>query len=198
VLVLGVCGRRWLVARRRERTALASEQRLARTDHLTGAANRRALDEEIRHAVNRARSGGPHAALVVFDVDHFKRINADYGWDGGDAVLHGLVARVRETVRRSDLVARRGGEEFAIVAAGVEDLVALRRTTSKVHAIVRAARFEAGPARVPVTVSVGATLIDGTASADEVERRANRALAAAKRQRDCVVVWDVTATRHAA
>ncbi len=179
-------------ARRRSLEALATERTRARTDHLTGAANRRALDEALARAVARAREGDVRAALVVFDVDDFKRINAEHGWEGGDDVLRGLVERVRETLRHSDLLARRGGEEFAIVASGVAGEAALRRTAAKVHAIVRAGSFPAGGRRAAVTVSVGAVLLDGSLDPAEAESRANRALAAAKRRRDCVVVWERT------
>ncbi|HZO50175.1 MAG TPA: GGDEF domain-containing protein [Gaiellaceae bacterium] len=185
-------------ARRRSLDALAAERARALTDHLTGAANRRALDEALARAVARARRGDAGAALVVFDVDHFKRINEEHGWEGGDDVLRGLVERVRGTLRRSDLLARRGGEEFAIVASGVAGEAALRRTAAKVHAIVRAGSFPARGRRAAVTVSVGAVLLDGSLDAAEAESRANRALAAAKRRRDCVVVWEERARRAAA
>jgi diguanylate cyclase len=193
-----VWGRRLGRGRRVARSVLRRERALARTDPLTGAANRRAYDEALARATAEARLGAPRSALVVLDVDHFKRINAEYGWEGGDAVLRALVERVGETLRRSDLIARRGGEELAVVAPGVADAAALRRTAAKVHAIVRAARFDAAGRRVAVTVSVGAALVDGSVDAAEVERRANRALAAAKVRRDCVVVWDERASRAAA
>jgi diguanylate cyclase (GGDEF)-like protein len=177
-------------AYRRSRAALAAEQLLARTDPLTGAPNRRALEEELRRAHARALRGERPSGVLVFDVDLFRVINARHGWDGGDAVLRSLVDRLSHSLRETDLLARRGGEEFVIVAAGVDTARALRRVAEDVRLRVRGVPFEADGRAVPVTVSVGAALLDGGVDVETAQRRANEALARAKTQRDRVVVWD--------
>jgi diguanylate cyclase (GGDEF)-like protein len=126
----------------------------------------------------------------VFDVDRFKQVNSEIGWDGGDAVLCGVVQRVADALRQTDVLARRGGEEFAIVAPGVDSVEALRALAEKVREHVRGLPFDAHGRRVSVTVSVGGALADGSDDRDTVERRANLALAEAKHTRDRVVVWD--------
>ena len=182
----------WLGAEgfRRSRAELAAEQQLARTDPLTGAPNRRALDEELARAHARVTRGERTAGLIVFDVDLFKQVNADHGWDGGDAVLRGVVERVGDAVRETDLLARRGGEEFAVVAAGVETADALHELAEKVRLHVRLAPLATADGHAAVSVSCGAALLDGSVEPAAVEHRANLALAEAKRTRDCVVVWD--------
>jgi diguanylate cyclase (GGDEF)-like protein len=182
----------WLGAEayRRSRAELAAEHLLARTDPLTGAPNRRALDEELNRALARVRRGERTTGLLVFDVDRFKQVNSEIGWDGGDAVLCGVVQRVADALRQTDVLARRGGEEFAIVAPGVDSVEALRALAEKVREHVRGLPFDAHGRRVSVTVSVGGALADGSDDRDTVERRANLALAEAKHTRDRVVMWD--------
>jgi diguanylate cyclase (GGDEF)-like protein len=195
LVILSLCGllvALWLGAEafRRSRAELAAEQLLARTDPLTGAPNRRALDEELARAHARVARGERPAGLLVFDVDLFKQVNAEHGWDGGDAVLRGIVERVADAIRETDLLARRGGEEFAVIAPGVESADALRLLAEKLRLHVRLAPLDACGVPVQVTVSVGAALVDGTAEPAALEHRANLALAEAKLERDCVVVWD--------
>jgi diguanylate cyclase (GGDEF)-like protein len=97
-----------------EQTRLAAEQRrLAFTDGLTGIANRRAYDEALSREWDRASRDGTPLALVLFDVDFFKRYNDTYGHIAGDKCLQDVAAAAQSCVRRpSDLFARYGGEEF--------------------------------------------------------------------------------------
>ncbi|MEM9533818.1 MAG: diguanylate cyclase [Pseudomonadota bacterium] len=90
--------------------------RLARTDPLTGAANRREFAEQVGRELSRVRRHGSRLSIVMLDIDHFKAINDTYGHAAGDAVLQQLAESLLERVRRDiDLVARLGGEEFACV-----------------------------------------------------------------------------------
>jgi diguanylate cyclase (GGDEF)-like protein/PAS domain S-box-containing protein len=90
--------------------------RLAREDHLTGAANRRTFDEILPKEIERARRSRLPLALVLLDVDHFKRINDTFGHPAGDDVLRAIAHALGSVVRRpGDLDARFGGEEFALI-----------------------------------------------------------------------------------
>src|SRR5262249_22005706 len=91
-------------------------ERLALTDPLTGLFNRRAMDELARFELKRhARYPSP-LTLGLVDVDHFKRINTDYLYTGGDEVLKGLARILSNTLREVDSVGRIGGEEFLVIA----------------------------------------------------------------------------------
>jgi diguanylate cyclase len=84
------------------------------TDPLTGAFNRRHMDERLGEALARGRRRPP-VSLLVIDIDHFKRVNDEHGHEAGDTVLKGLVSLVRQRVRAVDLVFRMGGEEFVVL-----------------------------------------------------------------------------------
>ena len=160
----------------------------ARTDRLTGWPNRRAYDEELERETQRVRRGEHPAGLVVFDIDHFKRVNTKHTWTGGDELLRSITERVGSVLRSTDHLSRRGGEEFCVIAPGVHDEAALRQLGEKVRGIVKMAPFTVGESLLNVTVSVGATLIDGSLTPPEADGLVNDALADAKRKRDRLVV----------
>ena len=100
-----------------EREQLIAQLRVASdTDFLTGLPNRRAFAERAVHLLAQARRHGRPVALIVFDLDHFKRINDEHGHPVGDAVLRGVAERARAQVRQGELLARHGGEEFIVLA----------------------------------------------------------------------------------
>jgi diguanylate cyclase (GGDEF)-like protein len=100
----------------RERTRLIGElQTMAETDPLTGLLNRRAFESRARVLLADKRSGDAVVALMMLDIDFFKRVNDTYGHDSGDKALVTLATLCRETVRSDDIVARFGGEEFVIL-----------------------------------------------------------------------------------
>ena len=102
-----------LVRRNRDLLAvLASE---ARTDALTAVLNRRGFDERAEIELTRARREGASIAVVILDIDHFKRINDEWGHDTGDLVLARTAAIIADQARDIDVVARLGGEEFAVL-----------------------------------------------------------------------------------
>jgi diguanylate cyclase (GGDEF)-like protein len=90
-------------------------EKLSRTDPLTGAANRRHLDDELEREISRAQRSGSPLTLAFMDLDYFKRFNDTYGHAAGDALLDELVSAWRPVLRSSDLLARIGGEEFVVV-----------------------------------------------------------------------------------
>ncbi len=93
--------------------------RMARTDELTGLYNRRHLDERFGEEFDRVRASGQALAVMIFDVDHFKRFNDTHGHDIGDQVLRAVGRVTRETLRIYDVLGRYGGEEFVAVLPGL-------------------------------------------------------------------------------
>jgi diguanylate cyclase (GGDEF)-like protein len=90
-------------------------RRIAQTDHLTGAATRRGFVLEVEKQIARMGRSGRPSALVLLDVDHFKKVNDTYGHPAGDAVLRGLAERLQLSMRAGDTLGRLGGEEFGIL-----------------------------------------------------------------------------------
>ncbi len=88
----------------------------ARTDPLTGCANRRALDEDLGRAVSNARHSGLELAVAAIDLDGLKQVNDTHGHAAGDGVLLALVATLRQSLRDSDTLYRTGGDEFVVLA----------------------------------------------------------------------------------
>jgi diguanylate cyclase len=149
-----------------------------RTDPLTGLCNRRALDEALAsQAAMRTRYGFAFS-LVIFDIDHFKRINDQQGHLAGDRALQGVARLLDAGVRETDLVARYGGEEFVILMPQTEldmAVVLAERLRAKVE--------EDGA----LTVSGGVAAVLEWESAHELLARADAALYAAKSAgRNCV------------
>lgn len=134
----------------------------AMTDPLTGAYNRRAFDEAIPALLASVPANGVLGCLAVFDLDHFKRINDRYGHAAGDVVLTHFVGILRASVREVDLIARLGGEEFAVVLGGMapdQARLACERVRRRLEAT---AIPDASGNLIRATVSVGiASLIPG-------------------------------------
>jgi diguanylate cyclase (GGDEF)-like protein/putative nucleotidyltransferase with HDIG domain len=165
-----------------EQRARAEAEQRSRVDALTGLFNRRHTMETIEHELARG-SKGPGVGVLMFDVDHFKRVNDRHGHSGGDAVLVEVAERLRTGVREWDVVARIGGEEFCVIAPGLDTEDAVAELGERLRSAV-AERPVAMPGgtRVPVTISVGAALVaHGDGSAEHAIDFADRALYAAKR-----------------
>lgn len=97
-------------------------EQIAYSDSLTGLANRRMFNEELRRGFAQAARGGPAFALLLIDLDRFKQVNDTMGHDAGDAVLIAVARSLAESVREVDRVARLGGDEFAVLLSGVVDV----------------------------------------------------------------------------
>lgn len=149
-----------LEQRVRERTLELSEANaqlevLAMTDGLTGLANRRHFGDQLAREASRAAEVGKPLALVCLDIDHFKAVNDRYGHPAGDVVLRRIALLLEEQVRGNDLLARIGGEEFAVLAVDT-DVGAAAQLGERLRAAVEAAgAISVGHASMTVTVSVG-------------------------------------------
>ncbi|WP_229490351.1 sensor domain-containing diguanylate cyclase [Pseudoduganella namucuonensis] len=150
--------------------------RLATTDALTGINNRRMFDEFFPIALSRASRAGQQVGLAFLDVDHFKRINDEYGHAAGDAVLVEFARRLERTVRCTDTVARLAGDEFVIVFEQLPSNAEVNLLGRKILEAM-AAPFLVGGRELLVTTSIGIALTTSMpAAADDVMRAADQAL----------------------
>jgi two-component system cell cycle response regulator len=155
--------------------------RLMTLDGLTQLHNRRYFQETLAREFARSKRYGHPFTLVVFDIDHFKRVNDSYGHLAGDAVLRRMGAMVRGKVRTNDTAARVGGEEFAVILPEADRMggVAL---AEKLRKMVEAERIENEGIAIPVTISLGvAEFASNVESAEELYRIADEKLYEAKR-----------------
>lgn len=164
-------------------------QHLADHDPLTGVLNRRRFEEELIRQLDRCRRYDEQAVLVMLDLDHFKSINDAHGHAVGDEVLETVAAALLGKVRSSDVLARVGGDEFALILVGVGPEQA-PVTTNGLAAVVR--DLEGLP--LGTTASVGATVLRPTDRADEALFRADEAMYRVKAAgRDGALVDDAAA-----
>ncbi len=165
-----------------ERRKLEEElRRLATTDPLTGANNRRHFIEQAAAELTRSRRYGSPLAVVMIDVDHFKRINDTYGHDAGDEVLRRMVDCCLQTLRSSDIFGRFGGEEFAAVLQESSQETALQ-TCARLAKKLAKMKIRTPRGEISLTVSIGLTMLSGPdQSIDALLKRADNALYEAKK-----------------
>jgi len=182
-----------LVALRERVTALIAQiAEAARTDPLTGLRSRRGLREDLEGELERARLGHRSVTLLVADLDHFRRVNEQFGQRVGDRVLRRIAALLEETRRSLDTPARTGGEEFALLMPEM-DKHAAYMVAERLRARVRDA-FSGEQTSLSISIGISGSPEDGGA-ADELLRMADEALYAAKtlgRDRAVLYSRDVT------
>lgn len=163
--------------------------RLATTDPLTGTSNRRHFLDVMETELARLKRRGGVTSLLMTDLDHFKLVNDAHGHAAGDEVLKHFVTIVRETLRKTDLVGRIGGEEFAILLPG-DDTEGARELAERLREKLENSPSLVGEQSIPCTVSIGIAALQTTdTSADAPLQRADEALYTAKRAgRNRVVV----------
>lgn len=161
------------------REHLEEQRQKALIDPLTGLPNRAAWNERLDHEISQWQQNGNTLLLAMLDLDHFKRINDNYGHLAGDKVLKIIANVLRKRLRGSDFIARFGGEEFVLLipatalTTGVKLLETLR-------AAVEACPFHFKGQPVTITVSVGLTAFKAGEHSDVVLKRADQALYRAK------------------
>ena len=161
------------------REHLEEQRQKALIDPLTGLPNRAAWSERLDHEISEWQQHGNTLMLAMLDLDHFKRINDNYGHLAGDKVLKLIASVLRKRLRGTDFIARFGGEEFVLLmpstvpAAGMKLLEYLR-------ASIEACPFHFKGERVTITISMGLTAFKPGEHSDLVLKRADQALYRAK------------------
>lgn len=159
---------------------LVEANQTMRTDHLTQVFNRRSFDESFANYHKLCQVSGMNLTLLLVDIDFFKRINDTFGHDVGDFVLKECAGMIRQNFgRENDIVARIGGEEFAIILPDY-DLLAGGKKSEELMARIRKEAVIAGQNEIRFTVSVGVAQLKEGESTDELMKRADQALYEAK------------------
>jgi diguanylate cyclase (GGDEF)-like protein len=154
--------------------------RLMTVDALTQVFNRRYFNEALEREFNRSRRYGRALSLIAFDIDHFKAVNDTYGHLAGDNLLRQIATAVKTRLRREDVFARTGGEEFGVLLPEVA-LDGAVATAEKVRQIVASTPLKHEREVIACTVSLGvASLGADDASGEELYRRADERLYEAK------------------
>jgi two-component system, cell cycle response regulator len=161
--------------------------RLTTIDGLTQIFNKRYFLEYLEREIARANRYRRDMSLVMFDLDHFKKINDTFGHLAGDQVLKTVASTIKSRIRREDAFARYGGEEFAIVLPEIDGYNA-HQFAEKVRRIVETTDFHFETTRMEVTISMGVATFDAdTADAAALIKRADDRLYEAKKAgRNCV------------
>jgi diguanylate cyclase (GGDEF)-like protein len=176
-------------------------ERLATTDSLTGLANRRRLFDCLEQEVYRAQRYGTALSLVMFDIDHFKRINDSWGHATGDWVLRRIARETHQLLRKTDQAGRYGGEEFVVLLPETDLSEALLLAQRLSQRISDTAITPEHDAPMPVTVSVGVAALAPDETGEELIHRADQALYRAKqngRNRVETALAPADANRHEA
>jgi diguanylate cyclase (GGDEF)-like protein len=128
--------------------------RLTTVDGLTQIYNKRYFLETLEREIGRAQRYRRELSLIIFDIDHFKKINDTYGHLAGDHVLKHLALVIKSRIRREDILARYGGEEFAIILPEIDHENAAQ-FAEKIRRLIEKAVFKFEETEIPVTISIG-------------------------------------------
>lgn len=179
------------VESRTQSLQVANEEliKLSVTDPLTGLYNRRFLFTHLKHEIARLSREGGHLACAMFDIDHFKNVNDDYGHECGDRVLVHLARTICDEIRPYDVAARYGGEEFILIMSADEPTATA--VVERIRSKTANARFKQGRTDFGTTLSAGVVsraFPSTDCDADGLIARADEAMYAAKHKgRDCTV-----------
>ncbi|MEG6584836.1 ABC transporter substrate binding protein [Dendrosporobacter sp. 1207_IL3150] len=163
---------------------------ISRTDALTGLYNRRHMESKIQEEFAKYLSNGSEFAIIIADIDSFKKVNDVYGHDAGDCLLRCVSEDIRKLVRKSDTVARWGGEEFLLLLPATVSENAKERA-ERIRSTVEKKVYFCGEVRLSVTLTLGVSVISKDDTIANVIKRADYSLYQGKRAgRNCVVFLD--------
>ncbi|MEK2690763.1 GGDEF domain-containing protein [Bdellovibrio sp. GT3] len=159
---------------------LMEANRTMRSDHLTGAHNRKSFDEQVKRYIQINQLDHDPVTMLLFDIDFFKKINDAYGHDIGDFVLQQCVRLLQESFSREvDFVARLGGEEFAVILPGCDTQAAIKMV-DECMAKIRKEVFVHGNLEIRFTVSLGIAQLEAGETPDGWYKRVDEALYTSK------------------
>jgi diguanylate cyclase (GGDEF)-like protein len=155
-------------------------EKLATLDELTGLVNRRSFNQQLATRLREAQRYRKHISLLLVDVDHFKKVNDAHGHPAGDAVLRGVAGVAASQARETDIVARYGGEELALVLPET-DSAGARAIAERLRAAVASTNHPTDKGHLRVTISLGIATWPGDGAApEELIEAADKALYRAK------------------
>jgi diguanylate cyclase (GGDEF)-like protein len=161
-------------------------ERLATTDGLTGLLNRRTFNAQLHARLREAQRYNRPLALLLLDIDHFKKVNDTYGHPAGDAVLRGIAGLAQKQARETDIVARYGGEEIALILPET-DASGAQAIAERIRRAAAAVAHPSEQGAIQVTVSIGVAVatcsgarVAAGESADAILEAADKALYRAK------------------
>jgi two-component system, cell cycle response regulator len=161
--------------------------RLAMFDHLTMAFNHRYLLPRMREEMGRACGAKSELSVLLLDLDHFKSVNDRFGHAVGDEVLKQVADRIRASVRKVDVLVRRGGEEFVLIMPSTDHEQA-KATASRIRARIGGEQIHVEGHALKQTVSIGVATWDGDETPEALELRADQAMYVAKKEgRDRII-----------
>ena len=162
----------------------------SRTDSLTGLFNRRHIEEKILDEYERCLGTGAEFAVVIADIDFFKKVNDNYGHDAGDYLLKSVSEDIKKQVRKYDTVARWGGEEFLLLLP-TTNLVQAVELAERIRRTIEECKYTCGNMELSVTLTLGVSIIGSSDAVDSVFKKADLALYHGKRVgRNRVISFD--------
>jgi diguanylate cyclase (GGDEF)-like protein len=166
----------------RSEARIEALEKSAHEDALTGLLNRRGFERAFAQAIAYLKRYGGSAALLYLDLDRFKPINDKYGHAVGDVVLQEVARLIMGSVRASDLAARLGGDELALVLWNL-DAAQMALKMRALEALVESASFEVQGAKLEVGVSIGGVMLTESDTLASALQRADAAMYARKKER---------------
>ena len=165
-----------------ERMYAEEMHQMANYDAITGVLNKHALLKRLQEEFSYAKRAKLPLSVLMIDIDFFKKVNDEYGHMAGDYVLSGVAQRIQKAIRDEDILARYGGEEFLVILRGSDKAGAVK-LAERVRKLVEASPFRFEKKDIPVTVSVGAAVLEGkaAASAEKLVEKADQCLYRSKK-----------------
>ena len=165
-------------------------EELAKTDMLTNLSNRRDMYQKIKHETDRFERNEKPFAILMGDIDNFKKINDTYGHDAGDLVLSSIASVIVSTIRKQDIVGRWGGEEFLFLLPET-NLEGGKKIAEKLRVRINNETIQYKNYNLKVTMTIGVSVYSQKHAIDDSIKEADKAMYLGKiRNKNCVVISD--------